>query len=261
MYEVYCELCRCKKFIIYGTKTGMERNWSVFQSHLNKFYGFMDRNSGILKNKKIFQIGEDIEDVDLIIIASEFWKEIYEELKNKYSNVRFVSPYGQVSLMGKIGKHTVGVNSETIENPYLIKSIGSFCSINYRAKVGTLGNHNMGITTYILGTLTNKHVVMPDFESIEIGHDVWVGTNAIILPNVKIGTGAIVAAGAVVTKDVPEYSIVAGIPARVIKYRFKQKEIEKLLKIKWWEWSDEKIFDNQRDLENPAEFFLNIDKW
>ncbi len=74
----------------------------------------------------------------------------------------------------------------------------------------------------------NKYVV-------KIGNDVWIGNNVIIMDGLKIGDGAIIAAGAVVTKDVPPYAIVGGVPAKVIKYRFTQEQIEFLLKFKWWE--------------------------
>lgn len=68
-----------------------------------------------------------------------------------------------------------------------------------------------------------------------IGNDVWIGLHAIIMRGVKVGDGAVIAAGAVVTKDVPPYAIVGGVPARVIKYRFEKKKIEKLIEMKWWD--------------------------
>lgn len=76
----------------------------------------------------------------------------------------------------------------------------------------------------------------PTESDIVIGNDVWVGEGAFISRGVTIGDGAIVAARAVVTKDVPPYSIVAGVPARVIKYRFDKKSIERLIELKWWEY-------------------------
>lgn len=69
-----------------------------------------------------------------------------------------------------------------------------------------------------------------------IGHDVWIGANAIILRGVKVGNGAIVGAGAVVTKDVEPYAIVGGIPARVIRYRFEKAVIQKLEELQWWQY-------------------------
>lgn len=72
----------------------------------------------------------------------------------------------------------------------------------------------------------------------------WIGGNVKILPGVKIGDGAVIGNSALVTKNVPPYAVVGGVPAKIIKYRFKPEQIEKLLKIKWWYWDDEKINDN-----------------
>ncbi|MEN6383760.1 MAG: CatB-related O-acetyltransferase [Phycisphaerales bacterium] len=72
--------------------------------------------------------------------------------------------------------------------------------------------------------------------ALEIGNDVWVGQNVIITPSVKrVGNGAVIGAGSVVTKDVPDYAVVAGNPAKIIKYRFTQEKIDELLALKWWE--------------------------
>jgi len=78
-----------------------------------------------------------------------------------------------------------------------------------------------------------------------VGSDVWIGDNAIILPSVTIGNGAIVGAGSVVTKNVPDFAIVGGNPAKVLKYRFNENQIEKLNESKWWNWSDEEIIKNR----------------
>ena len=79
---------------------------------------------------------------------------------------------------------------------------------------------------------------------IVIGNDVWIGYEAVILSEVTVGDGAIIGARAVVTKDVPPYAIVGGIPARYIRRRFDEKTVTKLMELKWWEWSDEKIKEN-----------------
>ena len=74
-----------------------------------------------------------------------------------------------------------------------------------------------------------------------MGHDVWVGHGAIILPGRTIGTGAIVAAGAVVTRDVPPYAIVGGVPAQVIKWRFPEDVAERLVALSWWDWEHDRL--------------------
>jgi virginiamycin A acetyltransferase len=83
---------------------------------------------------------------------------------------------------------------------------------------------------------------------IVIGNDVRVGARAIIMPNVTIGDGAIIGAGAVVTHDIPPYGVACGVPARIIKYRFSKIEIEELLQIAWWNWPKEKIVANLHNL-------------
>lgn len=88
--------------------------------------------------------------------------------------------------------------------------------------------------------------------SVKIGNDVWIGADVKILEGVTIGDGAIIATGAVVTKDVSPYSIVGGVPAKVISYRFTENQISRLQEIKWWNWSLEKI-------EKKSAFFSDID--
>lgn len=77
-----------------------------------------------------------------------------------------------------------------------------------------------------------------------VENDVWIGTEAVIMPGIRIGNGAVVAAKAVVTKDVPDYAIVAGNPAAVVKMRFSETEIQQLLSIAWWNWDADKITRN-----------------
>lgn len=83
----------------------------------------------------------------------------------------------------------------------------------------------------------NRDIPRPD-ETVRVGHDVWIGCGAIILSGLHIGSGAVVGAGAVVTKDVPPYGVVAGVPARIIRYRFADDISNRLLKLHWWEWPD-----------------------
>ena len=74
-----------------------------------------------------------------------------------------------------------------------------------------------------------------------IGHDVWIGRGATIMPGVRVGNGAVVGAGAVVARDVPDYAVAAGNPARVVKIRFSQDVVERLLRIAWWDWPPERV--------------------
>lgn len=91
-------------------------------------------------------------------------------------------------------------------------------------------------------------------KAVYIKNDVWIGMNAIILSGVTIGNGAIVAAGAVVTKDVPPFAIVAGCPAKIIKYRFNKDICDLLQEVQWWNWDDDYLRSN-------AELFLTADNF
>ena len=79
---------------------------------------------------------------------------------------------------------------------------------------------------------------------IKIGNDVWIGATSTIMSGVTIGDGAVIGAGSTITKDVPPFAIVAGNPGRVVKYRFTEEQIEKLLQISWWNWEELKIREN-----------------
>lgn len=92
-----------------------------------------------------------------------------------------------------------------------------------------------------------------------IGNDVWIGADVKILSGIKIGDGAIIGAGAIVTKDIPSYAIVAGIPAKIIRYRFTDEEIKFLKKIKWWD-KDLKWIENNIDLFSNIELFIEKNK-
>lgn len=93
-----------------------------------------------------------------------------------------------------------------------------------------------------------------EYESCKIGNDVWIGARAVILSGVFIGDGAIVGAGAVVTKDVPAYAIVAGVPATVLRYRFKPDQIELLSTFKWWDRDINWLQNNVRSFQDIEEF-------
>ncbi len=82
-------------------------------------------------------------------------------------------------------------------------------------------------------------------ELVKIGNDVWIGASVYIKNGIEIGDGAIIGAGATVIKDVPPYAIVVGIPAKIIKYRFDDIDVKKLLIIKWWTWDEQKVNDNK----------------
>ena len=144
----------------------------------------------------------------------------------------------------KIGRLSYGVpqivNYLSHRVPYL--EIGSFCSIAADAEIMFGGAHHIEfITCYpigfakpFVGEQVRNDLLDDRHAEVRIGHDVWLGRGVKILGGVSIGTGAIVAAHAVVTKDVPSYAIVGGNPARIIRYRFQPDEQVALLQSEWW---------------------------
>lgn len=133
--------------------------------------------------------------------------------------------------------------------------IGNYCSLASDCWFFMGGEHRTEwVTTYALSfdELTAQGFKFSKTKGdIVVGNDVWIGSAAYILSGVTIGDGAVIGARAVVAKDVPPYAIVVGNPARVIKYRFEPDIIEKLLKIQWWNWSDEEIMQARTLLLSP----------
>jgi len=125
--------------------------------------------------------------------------------------------------------------------------IGDYSSVSVNATVYLGGGHKIhGATTYPHRILWGMEGAGEDGFPTEakdtyIGNDVWVGANAHILGGVTIGDGAVVGTASVVTKDVPPYGIVAGNPARLIRYRHTPEQIEALLEIKWWDWPEDEV--------------------
>lgn len=115
--------------------------------------------------------------------------------------------------------------------------VGKFCAISYFCVIGATRHYidrlSVSAFPYVkeLGFVEESHRIV---EPVTIGNDVWIGCHSIIKPNVCIGDGAIIGANSVVTKNVPPYAIVAGVPAKIIKYRFSEDIITKLLSLKWW---------------------------
>jgi len=141
-------------------------------------------------------------------------------------------------------------------------TIGKFCSIAAMTRINP-GNHPMQRATQSHFTYRASAYFPgePDDEPffdwrrahhVNIGHDVWIGHGAIILPGRNIGIGAVVAAGAIVTKDVPAYTIVAGNPARIIRRRFPEAIEEKLVALRWWDWSHDELRRALPDFRNLA---------
>ncbi|MDR3411833.1 MAG: CatB-related O-acetyltransferase [Formivibrio sp.] len=154
----------------------------------------------------------------------------YLKYKNKYS-------FG-------IGSYGLPVIHDWNEGTTLL--IGSYCSISTNVQIFLGGNHRGDwISTYPFPAMIDEARCITDFGisrgSVIIGNDVWLCASCIILSGVTIGDGAIVAAGAVVCRDVEPYSIVAGNPARHVKWRYDEITRDLLLKSEWWKWPEQEI--------------------
>lgn len=138
----------------------------------------------------------------------------------------------QDSIIGEysaIGRYTKVAKAE----------IGRFCAISWDCTINAISHSHENLTVsafpyvpYVGGFVVDRNQT---YKKVVIGNDVWIGANSVIMPGVTIGDGAVIGAGAVVTKNVPAYAIVVGVPAKIAKYRFSEDYIKQLLEIKWWD--------------------------
>lgn len=169
----------------------------------------------------------------------ETWKEIEFPFEREISPFIHVGEYTYYagSYNGLFEECCIRYLDEDNENGDHLY-IGKFCSIatGVNFNLGGTGNHiSKWISTYPFSKIFEKgnNGYFPKGDTI-IGNDVWIGTEAIIMPGIKVGDGAIIGARSVVTKDIPPYSIAIGAPAKIIKKRFPDETIKKLLLSKWW---------------------------
>ncbi len=255
--------------------------------------GFIDRRAGELKEYLGYPVSlpEKMNPLrDYIIVAVMLCvNEILEELEVLGYTVSDCFCVSENSICNmediiyrgcRIGRFTYGYQ-ELLEDFPIAESIGRYCSINRTAKIWN--NHSLDCVTtspildhvrfypweendkrreYIRKYGTHKenakfdNSAIRDNRTVVIGNDVWIGAYVSILPGVRIGDGAVIAAGAVVTKDVEPYAIVGGVPAKKIRYRFDDQMIRKLLEVKWWEWSVEEVESHIELLYDPAQFMM-----
>lgn len=211
-------------------------------------------------------------------------KQYFIKYKLKETSEVSFGPNSSVSLSCEFeGKNVIGSNSSVMNSTIGLATyisgncklnrikIGRFCSIGQNV-VNDIGRHPSAIFvsthpcffspvgqagfTFSNDVLFEEHLFTDNKNRyfVEIGNDVWIGNNVTLFDGVKIGDGAIIANGAIVTKDVKPFSIVGGIPAKVIKMRFSDKQILELNKIKWWDKDFNWIKNNYRN-------FSNIDKF
>jgi len=147
-----------------------------------------------------------------------------------------------------IGAHSILTGPIRIVADLHPVSIGKFCSLAPDVVIWESLHDIRRITSfYILSEFFGDNFTrdITSKGSINIGNDVWIGTKAVVLSGVNIGDGAVVGAGSIVTRDVPPYAIVGGIPATVLKTRFPEQIVQRLLELRWWNWEDAKIRQNR----------------
>jgi phosphonate metabolism protein (transferase hexapeptide repeat family) len=146
-------------------------------------------------------------------------------------------------------------------------TVGKFTSIAANVRINALGHPMERVSQHNITYRPNEYFVDAKIDKgfrarrqnlrVTIGNDVWIGHGVIVLPGVSIGHGAVVAAGAVVTKDVEPYAVVAGVPAKRIKWRFEKMIRERMIALAWWDWEQEKLAAAIVDMQElSAEAFL-----
>lgn len=160
----------------------------------------------------------------------------------------------------KIGRHTYGVDPGLVwgVNEQTTLEVGAFCSIAAEVLFLCRAHHDSNAVStfpFYEPAFPVKTELLPA-RNIRLGNDVWIGRRATIMPGIHIGDGAIVGAGAIVTKDVPPYAIVGGNPARLIRYRFSEEQIAQFMALRWWDWTDDKIRSEMDAFNGPVDAFL-----
>jgi acetyltransferase-like isoleucine patch superfamily enzyme len=139
----------------------------------------------------------------------------------------------------------------------MVADIGRFCSGAWGLTLGASAHHLDRATTHTFPWLPvdGGFVEQPGLsvERLNIGHDVWIGCNAVILSGITIGNGAVIAAGAVVTSDVPDYAVVGGIPAKTIRFRYREPLAGRLGALAWWYWPDNVLRRNIELFQKPLD--------
>lgn len=169
-----------------------------------------------------------------------------------YHNGAFVWRWNKESSL-QIGSYCSIANDVhfILDSAYhLVSNVTSFPLFNHIKNTGIISSSDF---------INFKKEVKPVKADIVVGNDVWIGMNAIILPGVKIGNGVTIMAGAVVSKDVPDYKVVGGVPAKIINSKYENSVIDKMQQIAWWDWPEKIVEENWEDFYLPIDDFIK--KW
>ena len=153
---------------------------------------------------------------------------------------------GKGSVLGadvvEIGTGT-RINGRIVIKGGGLVSLGNYCALGDGVRIISTNHsiHAAAVQLALQKKMTGSFQVMPEKQGVTIGHDVWIGDSAIILPGVNIGNGAVVGAGAVVTRSIEPYGVVAGNPARPIGRRFSEAVAQGLESLQWWHWNDQQF--------------------
>lgn len=248
---------------------------------IGECFGFKPEKPDILDSKKdivIIATEDPHISIDKVLIGKGFAPKnvIYLADKTIFEEEDFV-------YRGcKVGRYTYGYQY-LLKNYPIAESIGRFCSINKYARIwnnhpleyittSPILDHREFYTWYEYQEVEErcrkygKYFDNAEYEDsplrdnrpVVIENDVWIGAGVMIMPGVHIGDGAVLAAGAVVTKDVEPYAIMGGVPAKLIRYRFDEQTVARLMKIRWWEWPLEKIFKEIELFYQPEKFLSDL---
>lgn len=190
---------------------------------------------------------------------------LFAKIDNKSKISRKAKVYARVqvthSTMGDFSY--IGGNSRIIH-----ADIGKFCSIAGETKIG-MGTHTLDkiSTSPIFTEAKNatkhswvKESAVTPFKRVVVGNDVWIGVRTMVMGGVRIGDGAVIGAGSIVTKDIPPYAVAVGVPAKVIRYRFPQEQIDDLLAHQWWELSEEKLKEHIDLFQDSENYVVKINE-
>lgn len=194
--------------------------------------------------------------VAMIVAIKYFYNRLRKKIRKCESKLCTIKEpyYTMFEQLGNELKKTL-YNKHSYAGDYFVivdkkTTVGKFCSIADNVTLGTTFHPTDRLSThpftYFNPSRISKKNYLKDFvyhKPVKVGNDVWIGKHVTVMDGITVGDGAIIGTNAVVTKDVPPYAIIVGVPARIIKYRFDESTIKDLLRLKWWDLDDETIAD------------------